>query len=96
MENRDVNLKNKSIHLMGIGGAGMSGLAILLDQIGANVSGCDTIRTSYFNRLEEHNINIIIGHDAKHIDEFMPNILVYSSALPDDHPGSKYAAVRRS
>ena len=86
LENRDISLKNKSIHLMGIGGAGMSGLAILLDQIGAKVSGCDTIKTPYMKHLDERNIPIIIGHEARHIDEFMPNILVYSSALPNDHP----------
>ncbi len=86
LDNRDISLKNKSIHLMGIGGAGMSGLAILLDQIGAKVSGCDTIKTAYMKHLDERNIPIIIGHEAKHIDEFMPNILVYSSALPNDHP----------
>lgn len=86
MENRDAGIKNKSIHLMGIGGAGMSGLALLLDEIGARVSGCDSVRTSYMKHLEERNISVIIGHDAKHIDEFMPNILVYSSALPNDHP----------
>ena len=86
MENRDVNLKNKSIHLMGIGGAGMSGLALLLDQIGCKVSGCDAVKTSYVKHLEERNIPVIIGHEAKHIDEFMPNVLVYSSAIPNDHP----------
>ncbi|MEG2184334.1 MAG: UDP-N-acetylmuramate--L-alanine ligase [Cloacibacillus sp.] len=86
MENRDSGLKNKSIHLMGVGGAGMSGLAILLDQIGAKVSGCDSIKTAYMKHMEERNIPVIIGHDARHIDEFMPNILVYSSAIPNDHP----------
>ncbi|MDO5116411.1 MAG: UDP-N-acetylmuramate--L-alanine ligase [Synergistaceae bacterium] len=86
MDKRDINLRNKSIHLMGIGGAGMSGLAILLDQIGAKVSGCDAVRTSYMEHLNERNIPIIIGHEAKHVDDFMPNILVYSSAIPNDHP----------
>ncbi len=86
MENKDVNLKNKSIHLMGVGAAGMSGLALLLDQIGFSVSGCDTVKTAYIKHLEERRIPITIGHDAKHIDEFMPNILVYSSAIPNDHP----------
>ena len=38
---------------MGIGGAGMSGLALLLDQIGCKVSGCDTVRTHYIKHLEE-------------------------------------------
>lgn len=71
---------------MGIGGAGMSGLALLLDQIGCKVSGCDTVRTPYIKHLEEKSIPVTIGHDGKHIDEFMPNILVYSSAIPNDHP----------
>ena len=81
----DKDLKTKNIHLMGIGGAGMSGLAILLDQIGARVSGCDMIQTSYMKGLKKRNIPIEMGHDAKHIDDFTPNILVYSSAIPQDH-----------
>ncbi len=81
----DKDLKTKNIHLMGIGGAGMSGLAILLDQIGARVSGCDMIQTPYMKGLKKRNIPIVMGHDAKHIDDFMPNILVYSSAIPQDH-----------
>ena len=81
-----MDLKSKSIHLMGIGGAGMSGLALLLDQIGARVSGCDTAETTYLRNLKKRNIPIVIGHEAKHIDEFMPNILVYSSAIAQDHP----------
>lgn len=82
----DIDLRTKKIHLMGIGGAGMSGLAILLDQIGAEVSGCDMIQTSYFKNLNLHNIPIAMGHEAKHIEDFMPDILVYSSAIPNDHP----------
>ena len=81
-----MDLKTKSIHLMGIGGAGMSGLAILLNQIGARVSGCDILNTSYMKELKKNNIPIAMPHGAKHIDEFMPNILVYSSAIPTDHP----------
>lgn len=81
----DKDLKTKNIHLMGIGGAGMSGLAILLDQIGAKVSGCDIIQTSYVNNLRKRNIPVEMGHNAKHIDDFKPNILVYSSAIPEDH-----------
>lgn len=86
MENRDSALRNKSIHLMGIGGAGMSGLALLLHSIGASVSGCDAVETSYMKRLHDCGIPMHIGHEARHIDEFMPNVLVYSSALPNDHP----------
>lgn len=82
----DIELKTKKIHLMGIGGAGMSGLALLLDQLGANVSGCDCEETSYIKRLRERNIPIRIGHSPDHADEFNPDIIVYSSAIPTDHP----------
>lgn len=64
----------------------MSGLAILLDQIGAKVSGCDIFKTSYFDRLLERNIPIELGHESNHIDKYSPEILVYSSAIPQDHP----------
>lgn len=84
--NNDMDLKTKNIHLMGIGGAGMSGLAILLHQIGANVSGCDIYATSYLERLRQYDISLKIGHESNHIDEYQPEILVYSSAIPQDHP----------
>lgn len=84
--NSDVDLKSRRIHLMGIGGAGMSGLAILLDQIGACVSGCDIYNTSYLDGILERKISVEIGHESNHIDKYSPNILVYSSAIPQDHP----------
>lgn len=82
----DFDLKTKRIHLMGIGGAGMSGLAILLDQIGAEVSGCDIYRTSYIEKILERKIPVEFGHESNHIDKYSPDILVYSSAIPNGHP----------
>jgi UDP-N-acetylmuramate--alanine ligase len=82
----NMDLKTKKVHLMGIGGAGMSGLAILLDQIGAEVSGCDMYHTSYLKRLEQRKMSLDIGHSPEHIDKYSPDILVYSSAIPKDHP----------
>lgn len=64
----------------------MSGLAILLDQIGAEVSGCDIYRTSYVERILERNIPVEFGHESNHIDKFSPDVLVYSSAIPQGHP----------
>ena len=47
----DLKIRNldgvERIHLMGIGGAGMSGLALLLKDLGYDVSGCDVNWTSY-------------------------------------------------
>lgn len=84
--NKDISLNSKKIHLMGIGGAGMSGLAILLNQIGAEVSGCDLFDTSYMRMLKKKNIAIEMEHNASHVDLYNPDILVYSSAIPKNHP----------
>lgn len=82
----DVELKTKNIHLMGIGGAGMSGLAILLDQLGANVSGCDGNNSAYVEKLRKCGISIEYGHSPDHFEKYNPDIVVFSSAIPQDHP----------
>ena len=79
----------KRIHLMGIGGAGVSGLALLLKGLGFEVSGCDLARTSYLEKLA--GIPVTIGHDSSHILEYSPDLVIYSSAIPDDNPELKAA-----
>ncbi|MCL1876205.1 MAG: UDP-N-acetylmuramate--L-alanine ligase [Synergistaceae bacterium] len=74
----------KRVHLMGIGGAGVSGLALLLKGLGFEVSGCDLVETSYLEKLVD--IPVKIGHDSSHIIEFSPDLVIYSSAIPDDNP----------
>ncbi|NLL36812.1 MAG: UDP-N-acetylmuramate--L-alanine ligase [Fretibacterium sp.] len=73
------------IHLMGIGGAGMSSLARLLSSMGYCVSGCDLARTSYLEGLESQGIECLLGHSSAHLKQFSPQLLVYSSAVPRDH-----------
>ena len=74
----------KRVHLMGIGGAGVSGLALLLKGLGFEVSGCDLVRTSYLEKLTD--IPIKIGHDKSHILEYSPDLVIYTSAIPEDNP----------
>lgn len=74
------------IHLMGIGGAGMSGLALLLKGMGCQVSGCDAAKTSYSKKLVQGGMEVLMGHDEAHIGRFMPDLLVYTSAIEDSHP----------
>ncbi|GHV32982.1 UDP-N-acetylmuramate--L-alanine ligase [Synergistales bacterium] len=69
------------VHFMGIGGVGMSALALLLSDMGYVVSGCDLSRSAYFDALEKKNIPCRIGHSASHIDEFSPELLAYSNAV---------------
>lgn len=70
---------------MGIGGAGMSGLALLLAELGFEVSGCDMIHTSYIDKVLKEEIAVVLGHGRAHMDKFLPDLLVYSSAIPEDN-----------
>ena len=73
------------IHLMGIGGSGMSALALLLSGMNFKVSGCDLARSGYIPRLEEQGIECVIGHSRSHIERFSPQLVVYSSAVDIEH-----------
>jgi UDP-N-acetylmuramate--alanine ligase len=80
------NLKGiNRIHLMGIGGAGMSGLALLLKDLGYDVSGCDVNWTSYVDKVIQDNIGFVLHHGKEHLDDFSPDLIVYSSAIPEDN-----------
>ncbi|HOI81097.1 MAG: UDP-N-acetylmuramate--L-alanine ligase [Thermovirgaceae bacterium] len=72
------------VHLMGIGGAGMSGLALLLRQIGMKISGCDVSHTYYINKISPNGIEFALGHDKEHLDRFKPDAIVFSSAIPSE------------
>ncbi len=70
---------------MGIGGAGMSGLALVAAQLGAEVTGSDRSATSsYARRLASAGIGVREGHDARHVPA--AGELVVSSAIAEDNP----------
>lgn len=75
--------RGKHVHCMGIGGAGVSALVPLLEQAGANVSGCDLSRNTMVETLAAQGTVIALGHDAQHVNDI--DILVHSSAVPDSH-----------
>ncbi len=70
---------------MGIGGAGMSGLALLLAELGFEVSGCDMIHTSYIDKVLKEDVAVVLGHGRAHMEKFLPDLLIYSSAIPEDN-----------
>ena len=83
------HLKNKSFYLIGIGGAGMMGIAELLHNLGFTVHGSDIIDSPSVRRLRELKINICIGHDSSKIK---PNdIIIYSNAIKSNNVEIKYA-----
>lgn len=87
MEGQGLELKNlRNVHLMGIGGAGMSGLARLLDEMGFAVSGCDVTSTSYVERVLERGIPVSLGHSPDHLRDYGVDLLVYSSAIAATNP----------
>ena len=75
------------VHLMGIGGAGMSALAKLLHAHGLEVTGCDLHEPHY----DLDTIPFKIGHSREHIDEFKPDALILSSAVHHDNEEVKQA-----
>ena len=60
-------MTRKSVHLIGIGGVGMAGLAVLLKSRGWEVSGCDIHSSPRTAWLESQGIRVLIGHDPSHL-----------------------------
>ena len=69
----------RNIHLVGVGGCGMSGLAKILHEMGVKVSGSDVKEGTNTIRLKDLGIKIYIGHDAANVRD--ADLMVYSSAI---------------
>jgi UDP-N-acetylmuramate--alanine ligase len=78
---------------VGIGGAGMSALALVARAWGAEVGGSDRVHSSYVERLEAAGIPVVVGHDAANVPERAE--IVVSSAIPPDNPELSGAGVIR-
>jgi UDP-N-acetylmuramate--alanine ligase len=83
----------KHIHFVGVGGAGMSGIAEILHNLGYVVSGSDQSDGAVTRRLAELGIRIHIGHDAAHIEG--AEAVVTSTAVKGDNPEVIAARSRR-
>jgi UDP-N-acetylmuramate--alanine ligase len=76
--------KIQQIHLVGIGGSGMSGIAEVLLTLGYKVSGSDLQESDTIRRLRELGGNIFIGHQASNVGE--AQVVVISSAVQPTNP----------
>ena len=74
----------RSLHFVGIGGAGMSGLALVAHLLGARVSGSDRVDSPVIERLRTAGIEAAVGHDAANLS--VGAEVVVSTAIPDDNP----------
>ena len=74
----------KSIHFVGIGGIGMSGIAEVLVNLGYTVTGSDLSETDITRRLASLGASIFSGHHASHLG--MADVVVTSTAVRSDNP----------
>ncbi len=74
----------RHIHFVGIGGAGMSGIAEVLCNLGYRVSGSDLQESATTRRLRELGAQVFIGHDPARVSEC--HVVVISSAVGEDNP----------
>ena len=70
----------RRVHFVGIGGAGMSGLAEILHASGYRVSGSDRADGSTTRRLAASGIEVSIGHDSAAVED--ADVVVFSAAVP--------------
>jgi UDP-N-acetylmuramate--alanine ligase len=83
----------RRIHFVGIGGAGMCGIAEVLLNQGYEVAGSDAKAGKTTDRLKSFGAEIFIGHDAAHIEK--ADVLVVSTAIDPSNPEVKAAQERR-
>lgn len=77
-------MSDRRLHFIGIGGVGMSGLALVASRLGIAVSGSDRSESSYTERLRAAGVDIKVGHDAQNLPEAAE--VVISTAIDQDNP----------
>ncbi len=73
-----------NIHMVGIGGSGMNGIAEVLINMGFNVTGSDMSASSAVRRLEQLGAEVFIGHGEDNLGD--ADVLIKSTAIPDKNP----------
>ena len=81
--------KSEIIHFIGIGGIGMSGLALIMKGMGFKIQGSDISLNKNIERLKKNNVKVVIGHSRKNINK--ATIIVISSAIKNNNPEVLFA-----
>ena len=81
-----------TIHFVGIGGIGMSGIAEVMHNLGYRVQGSDLRENPNIRRLRALGVTVLIGHDQSHVEGV--EVVVVSSAVQTDNPEVVAARVR--
>ena len=85
--------KTEIIHFVGIGGIGMSGLALIMKSLGFQIKGSDSTYNKNIEKLKKNKIKVTIGHKKKNI--YKSSILVISSAIKTSNPEYKEALKKK-
>lgn len=83
----------KRIHLVGIGGSGMSGIAEVLINSGYSVTGSDIEYSQTIEKIESIGGKVFIGHNPENIEG--AEVVVYSTAISDENPELAYAKSKK-
>ena len=86
--------KSEIIHFIGIGGIGMSGLALIMKGMGFKIQGSDISLNKNIERLKKNNIKVFIGHSKNNIKK--ATILVISSAIKNNNSEILFAKKKKS
>lgn len=84
MANLEELEKYRKIHMIGIGGVSMSGIAEILNHWGFSVTGSDASESEYTNDLIAHGIPVKIGHDLENVSR--ADLVVYTAAINQEDP----------
>jgi UDP-N-acetylmuramate--alanine ligase len=76
-------ISDKHVHLIGIGGAGLSAIARVLLEQGVEVSGSDLVMSPVATALARDGVQVSEGHAAEHVNG--ADVVVYSSAVPGEN-----------
>ena len=82
MQNIEKLKKYKNIHMIGIGGVSMSGIAAILTNWGFNVTGSDSTSSENTSKLNDLGIKVTIGHNLEDVRK--SDVIVYSAAIKQD------------
>ncbi len=89
---RQLPLSIGTIHFVGIGGIGMSGIAEILHNLGYSVQGSDQADSANVKRLRDLGIPVMVGHRAENLGE--SQVVVVSSAVKSENPEVAAARAR--
>ncbi|WP_339614326.1 Mur ligase domain-containing protein, partial [uncultured Parvibaculum sp.] len=78
-----------TIHFVGVGGIGMSGIAEVMHNLGYSVQGSDMAESANVKRLRELGVDVMVGQKAENLKD--AHVVVISSAIQPDNPELKEA-----